>query len=98
MLKQSGFMWKSYGFTKFHMWGVFLTGGLVSGIGCLFLFLAIGKLALGQTDHLYVFLLASIAATLAAATVAIFSILMLLFYLGANKLGLLESAPKTRNS
>jgi hypothetical protein len=84
------------------MWGTFLTGGFATFLGALFLFLAIGTLiqdktaAIDQSEarFLYILIYLSIASTLAAIAVWLASAVMLLFFLGAQKLGILEDDNK----
>ena len=98
MIKRSGYLWKSYGFTGLHIWGTFLTAGPLVGIATFLLGIALIKLFHGRTEHLYIFLYASIAATLIAIEIIMFSALMLLFFLGVDKLGLLEDGKKAVES
>jgi hypothetical protein len=90
MIKRSGYLWKTYGFTSYHVWGISLTAGLLVGFATFMLGIALINLIHGKTEHLYIFLYAAMAASLIAIEIIMFSILMLLFFLGADRLGLLE--------
>jgi hypothetical protein len=80
------------------MLGISLTGGLLVGIAAFLLAIVLVELIHGRTEHLYIYLYACIAATLIAIEIIMFSALMLLFFLGADKLGLLEEGKKAVES
>ena len=86
-----GYMWKCYGFTRTHIWGVHLVGGcLLAGAGMATLMIA----ALGIVQDSLFWKTIAVSACLFLASIATLlgSILSLIFYAGASRLGLLEGS------
>jgi len=94
-IKKRGYMWRCYGFTKTHIWGVNITSGLCAGLGSATLTAAlilVGKL---PAEVFYKLISISACAVLGCIAVTLGSILSLSFYSGAHKLDLLEKNTET---
>ena len=86
-----GLMWHTWGFTRLHIWGLNIVGGIIIGVGAGAATLAtLGVLEL--PDKLF-WRFAAIAAcaSLICIAMALGSIFGLLFYSGSAKLGLFEN-------
>jgi hypothetical protein len=96
-IPKRGFMWRTWGFTRLHIWGLNVVGGIIIGVGAGAATLAtLGVLEL--PDNLF-WRLAAIAAcaSLLCIAMALGSIFGLLFYSGSARLGLLGSEPDNVN-
>ena len=78
-LKKDGWWWKSMGFTKRHMFGVFFTECLCIVLGGICIFLSFD-----YPRHTTRFLLIGIFCILLSISCILASILSLLFYIGAD--------------
>lgn len=89
-IKRKGYMWKSYGFTKFHMWGVHITGSFFAAVGAGTLTFAGLQISSISTELFYKLIFVSFCAFLGAIAITLGSMLSLIFFYGAYRLGILE--------
>jgi hypothetical protein len=99
MMKRKGYLWNYHGFTKLHLWGVLILGGGLAGVGAGLLTVAsLDAIDHGMSSRVAHLLAFAGIAFLGTITVYLASMLSLLFFLGADRLGLLESEDHTQAS
>lgn len=88
-------MWRFYGFTNTHIWGVHVVSSVIAAVGAAALTITLLHIR-SLPDWLF-YRLISIAscAFLGSIATVLASILSLSFYSGADRLSLLEKATKT---
>lgn len=92
MIKRAGYLWSYYGFTRLHMWGVHIVGGGLVGVGAGLLTLALfWHVDKGSPEQIWLLLAFAGVMFLGCIVVLLASILSLLFFFGASRLGLLEA-------
>lgn len=93
MMKRKGYLWNYYGFTKLHLWGAHIVGGGLAGVGAgLLVFAGLDAMDHGMGPRVAHLLAFSGIAFLGSIAVFLGSMLSLLFFLGADRLGLLKSS------
>lgn len=93
MIKRKGYLWNYYGFTKLHFWGVHIVGGLFALAGSILLVEAGFQAWEGVSNRqIYLMLAFSGISFLTCITIAVASMFSLLFFFGAHKLELLDTA------
>ena len=94
-IQRRGYMWRLYGFTKTHIWGVQIVVGIMAAVGSGTMTVAL--LLVGQLPSGLFYKLISISACafLGCIATTLGSILSLTFYSGAERLGLLEKDTET---
>ena len=98
-MERAGYLWNYYGFTKLHIWGVHIVGGGLAGIGSGALTIAILRaFDHGTTQQVGLLLAFAGVAFLGCIAVVLASILSLMFFSGAQKLGILELGPAQQES
>jgi len=95
MIPRRGYMWQCYGFTRTHIWGVHLVGGwFLAGFGMALLVFAGLGFSILPDSHFWKLIAISGCLFLASIATLMGSLLSLVFYSGASRLGLLENADK----
>lgn len=92
-IPRRGLLWRTWGFTRLHIWGLNVVGGIIIGVGTgAATFATLGVLELPETLF-WRFVAIAACASLICIALALGSIFGLLFYSGSAKLGLLRHEP-----
>lgn len=93
-MKQQGYLWNYYGFTRLHLWGVHIVSGALAATGAFTFVLALLRLPVrGSAPLVELLLKISAVAFLGCMATVATSVLSLLFFRGAHQMGLLEGKP-----
>jgi apolipoprotein N-acyltransferase len=80
MIKKSGYLWKCYGFTMTHMWGLHLVSGAMAVVGVGMLTFAILGISTLEQNLFYRLLAGSAVVMLADIAMILYSLFSIHFY------------------
>jgi hypothetical protein len=93
-----GLLWKTCGFTRIHIWGVNIVGGIVIAVGSAAATVATMGIVFLPDHFFWRCVAVSVCASLICIAMALASIFTLTFYAGANNLRLTEDTKETAES
>ncbi len=93
--KEKGYLWKCYGFSNTHMWGLHLTSGFLAIVSVGMLTFTILNMGVLNDKLFYKLIASSVAITIINISMILYSIFTIMFYKNAKLYSSLKDKIKT---